>query len=242
MKHLLLTTIAAVVLVGCGPKAPDISIHLAASMGEHYAVHQHLIAGSDVNAKNEIGMTPLHYAAGSGHERIVEMLIAAGANVNDNMNPDGVLGWTSLHAASADGHYAVVQLLIKNGADINPITSGGATPLDFVEERTRIAKFLKSRGGISGNSLTGGASTESVEQNFAAENKVPFITINRWQDILCSSCILFSGLIASLSTYIASKNENYRLLKSIGTGLAISFIIFLIYAISMLLLFYFVFD
>jgi hypothetical protein len=32
MKHLLLTTIAAVVLVGCGP--PDISIHDAEEKGE----------------------------------------------------------------------------------------------------------------------------------------------------------------------------------------------------------------
>tara|TARA_B100000686_G_scaffold271950_1_gene288870 strand:+ start:226 stop:369 length:144 start_codon:yes stop_codon:yes gene_type:complete len=35
MKHLLLTTIAAVVLVGCGP---DISIHKAASTGNIEAV------------------------------------------------------------------------------------------------------------------------------------------------------------------------------------------------------------
>jgi len=30
MKHLLLTTIAAVVMVGCGESPPDISIHEAA--------------------------------------------------------------------------------------------------------------------------------------------------------------------------------------------------------------------
>jgi hypothetical protein len=49
MKHLLLTTIAAVVLVGCGEsqppepptaKAPDISIHKAASDGNTEAVKE----------------------------------------------------------------------------------------------------------------------------------------------------------------------------------------------------------
>ncbi len=49
MKHLLLTTIAAVVLVGCGEsqspepptaKAPDISIHFAAWDGNIEAVKQ----------------------------------------------------------------------------------------------------------------------------------------------------------------------------------------------------------
>jgi len=32
MKHLLITTIAATLLVGCGPAVPDISIHEAATI------------------------------------------------------------------------------------------------------------------------------------------------------------------------------------------------------------------
>jgi predicted component of type VI protein secretion system len=55
MKHILITTIAAVLLVGCGEaqptdKAPDISIHEAARDGHIAAVKQHLDAGTDVNA------------------------------------------------------------------------------------------------------------------------------------------------------------------------------------------------
>ena len=50
MKPLLLTTIAAVVLVGCGPAVPDISIHEAVSEGNIEAVKQHIAAGTDVNA------------------------------------------------------------------------------------------------------------------------------------------------------------------------------------------------
>ena len=56
MKHLLLTTIAAVLLVGCGE-----SIHEAAYDGNIEAVKQHLDAGTDVNAKDD-GLTPLHEA------------------------------------------------------------------------------------------------------------------------------------------------------------------------------------
>ena len=56
MKHLLLTTIAAVVLVGCGP---SVDIHEAARTGNTEAVKQHLAAGTDVNAKIEGGVTPL---------------------------------------------------------------------------------------------------------------------------------------------------------------------------------------
>jgi uncharacterized protein len=78
MKHLLLKTIAALVLVGCGEsqqsapspeskpepaKAPDISIHDAVEKGKIEAVKQHLAAGTDVNARDDYGRTPLHDAA-----------------------------------------------------------------------------------------------------------------------------------------------------------------------------------
>ena len=89
MKHLLITTIAAVVLVGCGEsqqsapapeakpvepvaeaakpepptaKALDISIHKAAEDGNIEAVKQHLDAGADVNEKDGTGRTPLDWA------------------------------------------------------------------------------------------------------------------------------------------------------------------------------------
>ena len=60
MKHLLLTTIAAVVLVGCGP---SVDIHQAAEEGNIEAVKQAIAAGADVNAKSYDEWTPLHFAA-----------------------------------------------------------------------------------------------------------------------------------------------------------------------------------
>ena len=58
MKHLLITTIAAVLVVGCEPQPPDISIKDAAEEGNIEAVKQHLAAGTDVNAKTGSGWTP----------------------------------------------------------------------------------------------------------------------------------------------------------------------------------------
>ena len=91
MKHLLLTTIAAVLLVGCTTtqqpepptaKAPDISIHDAAAIGNIEAFKQHLAAGTDVNAKDEKGWAPLHFMAVAGNKEIAELLIDKGADVN----------------------------------------------------------------------------------------------------------------------------------------------------------------
>ena len=62
MKYLI-TAIASVVLVGCGP---SVDIHDAAKAGDIEAVKQHLAAGSDVNTKDIDGRTPLHRAVSSG--------------------------------------------------------------------------------------------------------------------------------------------------------------------------------
>ena len=117
MKHLLLTTIAAVVLVGCGEsqppetltaKAPDISIHEDVGRGNIEAVKQHLADGADVHAKDKHGWTPLHYAACDGHKEIAELLIAKGADVNDM---DALSGWTPLDYANGE----IADLLRKHG-------------------------------------------------------------------------------------------------------------------------------
>ena len=110
MKHLLLTTIAAVVLVGCGPSASDISIHTAAG-GHIKAVKQHLAAGTDVNAKNDGGLTPLHWAAHEGHKEIAQLLIAAGADVNAKDDD----GDTPLDQAILDKRTEIADLIRKHG-------------------------------------------------------------------------------------------------------------------------------
>ena len=100
MKHLLITTIAAVVLVGCGPSEEEHALvlngmHNAAFRGSIEEIKQHLAAGVDVNVKGTGGLTPLHYAARYGRKEVVELLFAKGADVN--VKSDGgitPLDWT----------------------------------------------------------------------------------------------------------------------------------------------------
>ena len=79
MKHLPLTTIAAVVLAGCGP---SMSIHEASEAGNIEAVKQNLATGTNVSSKGDDGNTPLHYAAFQGLSEILEPLITGGADIN----------------------------------------------------------------------------------------------------------------------------------------------------------------
>ena len=153
MKHLLLTTIAAVLLVGCGTtqqvtvQAPDISIQDAAREGNIKAIKQHIAAGTDVNAKDEDGGTPLHRAAARGHKETAELLIAQGAEVNAK---DGD-GWTPLYYPAAKGHKEIVELLIGKGADLNAKDEDGDTPLDFAYAET--ADLLRKHGAKTGEEL-----------------------------------------------------------------------------------------
>ena len=175
---LLLTTIAAVVLVGCGPSEADRALFKAVAgvelgdtsvqLGgrEHEernieAVKQHLAAGADVDVKGGwAGGTPLHYAVGEGRNEIAKLLIAKGANVNAK---DGN-GSTPLHYAAEEGlntpyeeegHKEIAELLIANGVDVNAKKNNGWTPLDLAELRAHkeTADLLRKHGGKTGEEL-----------------------------------------------------------------------------------------
>ena len=111
MKHLLLTTIAAVLVVGCG----ESSIHDAANGGNIEAAKQHLAAGTDVNAKDEEGLTPLHFAAYCGQKEVAELLIAKGADVNAKIVSGPIQGSTPLDVAIYLKQTETADLLRKHG-------------------------------------------------------------------------------------------------------------------------------
>ena len=223
MKHLLLTTIAAVLLVGCGQsqppttdyvdpsvadydpnkswglseeekaaeeaakkakpepptaKAPDISIHHAALVGNIEAVKQHLAAGTDVNAKDFSGGTPLH---GAGTKEVTELLIAAGADVNTK----GLGGMTPLHDATQNGRKEIVKLLIAEGADVNAKSFFDETPLDYAKRHPEIADLLRKHGSKSGaedsiHLASKLGNIEAVKQHLAAGTGVNARMMNGW--------------------------------------------------------------
>ena len=149
MKHLLLTTIAALLLVGCG-ESPNELLHQAVIDGNIEAVKQHIAAGADVNAKDENGVTPLHWTE---TEEIAELLIAKGADVNAK---DDWSGSTPLHRAATFGYKEIAELLIAKGADVNARTGSGETPLDLAikyKNTGYVADLLRKHGGKTAKEL-----------------------------------------------------------------------------------------
>ena len=115
MKSLLVSIVAAVLLVGCGPSE---SINEAAAFGNIKAVKQQLAAAANVNAKDRMGWTPFCEAAIIGHKEIAELLFANGADVNvkddRGMAP---LDW-AIKQILQTSHSLAVQQKYKETADL----------------------------------------------------------------------------------------------------------------------------
>jgi len=181
MKSILLTTIAAVLVVGCGEtqppetptvKAPDISILKAARTGNIEAVKQHIAAGTDVNTKSGGFSTPLHQAAQFGRKEIAELLIAADADVNascirritrGNNVKEIDNGITPLHRAAFGRHKETAQLLIAKGADVNAKTERGLTPVDYAEHVNAFHSAKRKKETIALLRKHGGKTAEELK-------------------------------------------------------------------------------
>ena len=113
MKHLLLTTIAAVLLVGCGP---DVEIWTAAKEGNVEAIKQHISYGTDLNSRNLKSWTSLHYASSKGHSEILNILLENGGDVNSFILSGTNRGRTSLDFAIQNNNHSAIKILRKHGA------------------------------------------------------------------------------------------------------------------------------
>ena len=170
VKSQLITIVAALLLVGCGP---SVDVWTGAQTGNIEAVKQHLADGVDVNSKNDIGRTPLDVAIAFKQSPIADLLrqhsgktrdelkaaesivaairlgnieaikqhLADGADVNAKEAKNQI---TPLHWAAWRGRKEIAELLIAKGADVNVKNKDGGTPLHNAawKGHVEIAKLL----------------------------------------------------------------------------------------------------
>jgi len=135
MKNLLITVIAAVLLVGCG------------NSQETTTAKQ----GSSKSTKTP--SVEFYEAAESDNLEVLKQ------NINDGVNIDaakGKDGETALHRAATRGKLEAAKLLVEKGADPNiGRAKDGDTPLDLASQRghTKIADLLRKHGGKTSEEL-----------------------------------------------------------------------------------------
>ncbi|KAF7588227.1 hypothetical protein BBP40_005978 [Aspergillus hancockii] len=121
------------------------ALHIAAEKGYEAIVTVLLMQGA-IDARNEDGLTALHYAVMGGHTEIAERLIQKFGNIETR---DSHMGWTPLHYAADCGHQVVVDLLLRNGAEVNATDEKVLwTPLHFatMKGHITIARLLLDDG------------------------------------------------------------------------------------------------
>lgn len=90
-----------------------------------------------------LGITALHWAAGTGNLELASFLLDQGATMDAQKGDK-----TPLHIATLMRQAEIIELLIARGADVNPQTTQGHTPLHFAVMRRylEIARILLERG------------------------------------------------------------------------------------------------
>ena len=98
----------------------------------------------NVNARDGIGQTPLHYAAEFEDGPFVEALIAAGCDV-DAVDRGGE---TPLANATQGLHFDTAKVLLAHGADVNHKDKHGGTMLNYAKHYNgpQMVAFLKRNG------------------------------------------------------------------------------------------------
>ena len=137
MNKSILSGLLAAALVfstGC------MTIHKAANKGDLVAVKAFLLKGTDVDARDAYGRTPLMYMVSDPES--VRYLVGQGADVNARDD----LGETPLMKAAWVGKRDVVKFLAENGADLNAQSENGETALMRAVRNPDVVKYLVEQG------------------------------------------------------------------------------------------------
>ncbi len=90
-------------------------LHFLAQSGDLKAVRQLVALGHPVDAIDDLGKTPLHYAVENDHIDVAAYLIQSGADVN--AHDESVIGNTPLGEVAATCSLQMAKLLVDAGAD-----------------------------------------------------------------------------------------------------------------------------
>lgn len=128
-----------VVALGCAT-----ALHDALLERSRFSVRQVLAkAHADLEARDKLGFSALHWACVRGCPSDVQALLKHGAAVNA---ATVVESWTPLHLACMFRELDITAHLINSGADVHLEDFGGRTPIHFVADHNEICERLIAAG------------------------------------------------------------------------------------------------
>ncbi len=134
ITSLLIFLFVSLVSTATGAQDPNQQLRNWAGAGQIKAMQAIMESGElDVDSRDSDGWTALMYAAKSGHDDIIQLLLDAGATVDIENDAKE----TALHLASTYGRTQVVRLLLEADADFTVVDASGRTPLFWAIERKR---------------------------------------------------------------------------------------------------------
>ncbi len=116
--------------VNAAPDQGKTAMHYAAIESSNPAVLQALVdSGANVEARDDFGATPIHYAAQNSETGMLEVLINAGADIEAEQ--DG--GARALHLAALHNSPVAVTMLLNARADVHAEDDQGKTAFDYAK-------------------------------------------------------------------------------------------------------------
>jgi ankyrin repeat protein len=171
-------------------------LHLAANLGLKHVV-QHFIRTDHPDTRDRWGLTPLCYAAESGHEDVVQVLLAT-RRVDVNANREG--HGTPLILAISEGNEGVVNLLLATEymeIDVNtedelgdlPISAAARCPTKAIADAllatNRVDFTLRNRRGETALHLLAHAPDDIVVEIIQSpEIRSQVVEVVNWKDSL----------------------------------------------------------
>eukprot|EP00930_Biecheleria_cincta_P097403 TRINITY_DN89117_c0_g1_i1.p1 TRINITY_DN89117_c0_g1~~TRINITY_DN89117_c0_g1_i1.p1 ORF type:complete len:382 (+),score=70.62 TRINITY_DN89117_c0_g1_i1:114-1259(+) len=114
-----------------------------------------LEARADVTAVTNLSRTPLHFAARAGNADVIEILVAAKADINAKNTEKGN---TPLHAAAGSASLTAAQIILDAGADIDALDDSAMMPLHWAVCASRVqtvSALIEAKAQINARSRTG---------------------------------------------------------------------------------------
>jgi len=144
--HIVKLLVDAGVDINWQDETGESALHIAARFGHAECAKTllHGTADQEINielAENSFSWTPLHVASVDGHLSVVEMLIAAGADVNKR----DASGWTAREHAALRGHIDIARTLQEASGNLSSDSEDSGSTASSSPPNTSSMEALRSQ-------------------------------------------------------------------------------------------------